>query len=118
MTNPLLRQGLVPPSLAHILIPPPVKPVAAKKRRVLTEGRIISGSEMLLQLKVILALRHRIFFYLVGLTFSVHLLHDFNVSVTQRIGKRQTNRSRSVRLSVKKKEKERQKRRKRRKRNA
>jgi len=44
-----------------------------------------------------------IIFYLVGLTFSIHLLLDFYVSVTQRIRKRQTSRSRSVRNSVKKK---------------
>ena len=66
----LTARGISTPSTGAQAHPPSVKPqVAAKKLRVLTEGRIISGSDMLLQLKVILDLRHILFIYLVGLTF-------------------------------------------------
>ncbi|KAH3751771.1 hypothetical protein DPMN_186341 [Dreissena polymorpha] len=40
--------GLVPESLADILVPPASKPAAQRnKRRIVTEGRVISGDEIL-----------------------------------------------------------------------
>ncbi|XP_053382064.1 uncharacterized protein LOC123532137 [Mercenaria mercenaria] len=52
LTNPLVQRGLIPPSLADILLPPPVKPAdTQRKKRVVAEGRLISGEEMLKQLK-------------------------------------------------------------------
>ncbi|MES9880237.1 MAG: hypothetical protein ABW185_05075 [Sedimenticola sp.] len=39
--------------MANILIPPPTKPaVSEKKKRVVAEGRVITGADMLKQLKV------------------------------------------------------------------
>ncbi|XP_045156950.2 chromatin assembly factor 1 subunit A-like isoform X2 [Mercenaria mercenaria] len=50
--NPLVKRGMIPPSLAEILVPPPVKPQTEnKKRKVVTSGRVISGDEMLKVLK-------------------------------------------------------------------
>ncbi|XP_053392856.1 DNA ligase 1-like [Mercenaria mercenaria] len=51
--NPLVEQGLIPQSMAQILIPPPKQPsnTKIKRSKVITEGRVISGDEMLRQLK-------------------------------------------------------------------
>ncbi|XP_060602883.1 uncharacterized protein LOC132755959 [Ruditapes philippinarum] len=53
LTNPLVRRGMISESLANVLLPPPTKPqnTQAKKSRVVAEGRLISGQEMLNQLK-------------------------------------------------------------------
>lgn len=51
--NPLVAQGIIPASLAEILIPPPIDTGAKKTstKRVVT-GRVISADEMLQTLKV------------------------------------------------------------------
>ncbi|XP_053381705.1 uncharacterized protein LOC123536821 [Mercenaria mercenaria] len=51
--NPLVERGVVPASLAEVLVPPPAKPLSEKKKmgRVVTSGRVISGDEMLQVLK-------------------------------------------------------------------
>ena len=49
--NPLVKQGLIPESLAQIMLPPPGK-VVRKRRKMVTEGRVISGDDMLEQLKL------------------------------------------------------------------
>ncbi|XP_060593109.1 uncharacterized protein LOC132747678 [Ruditapes philippinarum] len=50
--NPLLKDGLVPKSLADVLMPPPAKPLSQKRTsRMILEGRIISGDDMLMKLK-------------------------------------------------------------------
>ncbi|XP_060573879.1 ensconsin-like [Ruditapes philippinarum] len=50
--NPLVVHGLIPQELSDILMPPPVKPQPQKKsRRLVTEARLISGADMLQQLK-------------------------------------------------------------------
>ncbi|XP_053393873.1 uncharacterized protein LOC123537512 isoform X2 [Mercenaria mercenaria] len=53
ITNPLVRRGLISNSLANILVPPPTKPQnkQQKRTRVVAEGRLISGNDMLSQLK-------------------------------------------------------------------
>ncbi|XP_053398418.1 uncharacterized protein LOC123557736 [Mercenaria mercenaria] len=50
--NPLVQQGLVPQHLADVLMPTPSQPLSSqKKKRVVAEGRVISGDEMLHKLK-------------------------------------------------------------------
>ncbi|XP_052284973.1 uncharacterized protein LOC127881261 [Dreissena polymorpha] len=49
--NSLVKAGLVPESLADILVPPASKPAAQRnKRRIVTEGRVISGDEIMKEL--------------------------------------------------------------------
>ena len=50
LTNSLVKQGLVPESLAANLVPPP-RPAPVKKRKNLLEERVISGEEVIEQLK-------------------------------------------------------------------
>ena len=50
--NPLVKQGLVPESLAKIMLPPPAGKVLTKKRKFVTEGRVISCEGMLEQLRL------------------------------------------------------------------
>jgi hypothetical protein len=52
--NPLVKRGVVPASLADILVPPPAKPMPQKKRpsKAVTSARVLSGDEMLEILKV------------------------------------------------------------------
>ncbi|XP_053383335.1 uncharacterized protein LOC128549782 [Mercenaria mercenaria] len=50
--NPLVQQGLVPQHLADVLMPTPSQPLSSqKKKRVVAEGRVISGDEILHKLK-------------------------------------------------------------------
>ena len=49
--NPLVKQGLIPESLAKVMLPPPVGKVVTK-RRIVTEGRVISCEGMLKQLQM------------------------------------------------------------------
>ncbi|XP_060560718.1 uncharacterized protein LOC132720575 [Ruditapes philippinarum] len=51
--NPLVKRGVVPASLADILVPPPAKPMPQKKRpsKAVTSARVLSGDEMLEILK-------------------------------------------------------------------
>ncbi|XP_060592066.1 uncharacterized protein LOC132746823 [Ruditapes philippinarum] len=52
LSNPQVKRGLIPASLADILLPPPVKPTQVqRKKRVVAEGRLISGEDLLKQLK-------------------------------------------------------------------
>ena len=51
LTNPLVAQGLIPEALSDILIPPPGKPAQEKKRKIVAEGRLLSGDKMLELLK-------------------------------------------------------------------
>ena len=50
--NPLVKRGLIPQSMADVLVPPPTKPHQQKKRKMVLEGRLISGDGMLNQLQV------------------------------------------------------------------
>ncbi|XP_060575063.1 uncharacterized protein LOC132732603 [Ruditapes philippinarum] len=52
LTNPLVDQGVIPQSMAQVLVPPPRKTTGKlKSSRIVTEGRVISGDEMLKKLE-------------------------------------------------------------------
>lgn len=51
--NPLVKRGLIPANMASIFLPPPSKTEKkTSRRRVVTEGRVISSEEMMNFLKV------------------------------------------------------------------
>ncbi|XP_052818460.1 uncharacterized protein LOC128244499 [Mya arenaria] len=52
--NPLVAQGLIPESLGHILVPPRMPPMQAKRRKskAVKSARILTGEEMLNELQV------------------------------------------------------------------
>ncbi|WAQ93423.1 hypothetical protein MAR_005894, partial [Mya arenaria] len=51
--NPLVAQGLIPESLGHILVPPRMPPMQAKRRKskAVKSARILTGEEMLNELQ-------------------------------------------------------------------
>jgi hypothetical protein len=50
-----VKDGLVPETLADVLMPQPMKAQTEKKKsRVVLEGRVISGEDMLIKLRVII----------------------------------------------------------------
>ena len=49
--NPLVAEGLIPKSLADILVPPVPKPQKPKSKKIITDSRVITGKNFINQLK-------------------------------------------------------------------